>query len=308
MTGTTTAVFPIPPFGNPEVGLLVNQIVNSAGVPGGLAQYMNQALGEAVNNNAITITFAGGATQILPSLDHGALVNATGGAITTVMPPIGGVGRLFEVVKTDSSANTVTITAPAGSTFADGTTTFLLYSQNDYVDVLANAITGFYHIRGFRQRSASNTGGFAGAAGCAQIQQSGLNQSISNNTLTTVQFTFKNFDTGLPNPYWNSASPNVLTAPVKGIFQVTGSMEFTAATESAGEIKLYLIGGGGYGAVTGAPIAAAGQSSALSVSGLFSLTSGQVVSMQCLQNSTGSININSNSANSSPVMSIVQVG
>jgi len=291
-TAASTAQFPIPPFGNPDVASVATQVANSIGVSGGLAQYLNVALGEAVNSNAIYITFAGGALQALPAIDHGALVNAAAGAISVVAAPIGTIGRLFEVVKTDSSANQVTVTLPAGTTFADGSTTFVLYSQNDYVDILANAITGFYHVRGSRQRSASNVGGFAGLAGPAAVSMNGAGQASQTVTSPTpVVFPVILFDEGLPNPYTIATSTlSFFTAPQTGKYLLNAQVPVSATlTSTIGgyvfmtfkiNASTYTLG------VTEAFVSATSTvttlTGAIALSGIVSLTSGNTVAVSLL--------------------------
>ena len=219
---------------------------------------------------------------------------------------------MCEVIKASVDANGVTVNTPAGITFVDGTTQFNLYNQNDYVDIICNPANLQWSIRGYRQRGLPVNGGFSGLAGAAQIQQSAITQIIPNNTLTTVQFnTNIIYDTGLPTKYFSSSVPNVFTAQTNGIFLITGSMQFTASTESSGEIILYISianphGGSVELGAGGTAIPAAGSAATISVANMVQLTSGSQVYLSVLQNSGAGLGINS-SASSPPLMSILQV-
>ena len=307
----TTGSFP--PFANPAIAELAAQLDASLGQANGLSQYLNQSLGEAISANAQIINAVVGQPNItLVTLDHASLCYTTAGPLNVTLPPIGGVGRMCEVIKASVDANGVTVNTPAGITFVDGTTQFNLYNQNDYVDIICNPANLQWSIRGYRQRGLPVNGGFSGLAGAAQIQQSAITQIIPNNTLTTVQFnTNVIYDTGLPTKYFSSSVPNVFTAQTNGIFLITGSMQFTASTESSGEIILYISianphGGSVELGAGGTAIPAAGNAATISVANMVQLTSGSQVYLSVLQNSGAGLGINS-SASSPPLMSILQV-
>lgn len=64
--------------------------------------------------------------------------DATAGAITNTVPTaVGCAGRFYEIRKSDSGANTVTITGTSGQTF-NGATSIVLYNQGDCVVIKSN--------------------------------------------------------------------------------------------------------------------------------------------------------------------------
>lgn len=218
-----------PPFANPHIAELAAQLDASLGQANGLSQYLNQSLGEAISANAQIINaVAGSPTVVLVTLDHASICYTTAGPLNVTLPPIGGVGRMCEIIKASNDANGVTVNTPAGITFVDGTTQFNLYNQNDYVDIICNPANLQWSIRGYRQRGLAVNGGFSGLAGQAGITAIFSSQTIPTATFTTVAFNTLNFDTGLPSKYWNSGSPNQLVAPVKGIYDIRASVQLGA--------------------------------------------------------------------------------
>jgi hypothetical protein len=225
----------------------------SLGVANGLSQYLNQSLGEAISANAQIINAVAGAPNVvLVTLDHASICYTTAGPLNVTLPPIGNVGRMCEIIKASNDANTVTVTLPAGVTFVDGTTTFVLYNQNDYVDIICNPVAASWLIRGYRQRGLQNNGGFSGLAGAAaaQMGSGGATQTIGSPT--PVAFTIYLFDNGLPNPYYATASPTKFLAPGDGIYEVQASVPVSATLYntigSVGTVNLVLrMNGNTYG-------------------------------------------------------------
>lgn len=82
--------------------------------------------GSSVSFNVRAVT----ASETLRTTDHVVLVNATGGAVTLTLPPVASLGPGFEyvVVKTDSSANAVTLDGNGTETI-DGATTRAIRTQ-----------------------------------------------------------------------------------------------------------------------------------------------------------------------------------
>lgn len=71
-------------------------------------------------------------------------VNATGGNVVVNLPASTGLGRLVTVIKTDASANTVTVTR-AGSDVINGANTYVLAAQYDVVQMI-DATAGNWDI------------------------------------------------------------------------------------------------------------------------------------------------------------------
>jgi hypothetical protein len=227
---------------------MADQMNNS--VP--FAEYCNKGLGCAVATNSILIKSQAGSNAIIPSLDLSALTDTTLGSYTVILPPLAAGDHNVEIVKISNDANVLTIRCFGNDTFADGTTTFTLYNQNDYLDLLATSASNIWAVRGFRQRSASNNSGFSGLAGsaAAQMGSGGAAQTITSPT--PVAFTIYLFDNGLPNPYYATASPTKFLAPGDGIYEVQASVPVSATLYntigSVGTVNLVLrMNGNTYG-------------------------------------------------------------
>lgn len=67
------------------------------------------------------------------------LVNATGGAITVILPTAAGNQSYFVIKKTDSTANIVTID-PYSSETIDNSSTLPLNDQYNYVGIISNGV------------------------------------------------------------------------------------------------------------------------------------------------------------------------
>ena len=73
----------------------------------------------------------GDSPYTVPAWDYHVDVDASGGAVTVVLPAASGhTGKLIEVRKTDSSANTVTVDGSGAETI-NGSATLVIYSQYD---------------------------------------------------------------------------------------------------------------------------------------------------------------------------------
>jgi hypothetical protein len=288
-----------PPFANPHIAELAAQLDASLGVANGLSQYLNQSLGEAISANAQIINaVAGSPTVVLVTLDHASICYTTASSITCVLPSIGNVGRMCEIIKASNDANTVTVTLPAGVTFVDGTTTFVLYNQNDYVDIICNPVAASWLIRGYRQRGPQNNGGFSGLAGSAAISMSLAGQEAQTITSPTpVVFPIILFDEGLPNPYTIATSTlSFFTAPASGKYLLNAqvpvsatltstiggaafmSFKINASTYTLGATQQFVSATSTTTTITGA----------IALSGIVSLTSGNTVAVSLLsQNLAG---------------------
>jgi hypothetical protein len=303
-----------PPFANPHIAELAAQLDASLGVANGLSQYLNQSLGEAISANAQIINaVAGSPTVVLVTLDHASICYTTASSITCVLPSIGNVGRMCEIIKASNDANTVTVTLPAGVTFVDGTTTFVLYNQNDYVDIICNPVAASWLIRGYRQRGLQNNGGFSGLAGCASVSDLNDNQTIPSGIVTTMTINTKQFDTGLPTPYWNSATPNIFTIPATGIYEVDAYAAFLQSTATSGIIVMYLVvqdpvHGQIYAGGNVIPVPTNGAVCAITMSNMFHFDSGSLISVGLYQVSGIPMTLYANSGTNFNGMSINQIG
>src|ERR1700677_3068528 len=104
-----------PPFANPAIALLAAELDASLGQANGLSQYLNQSLGEAISANAQIINSVAGAPHVyFVTLDHASLCYTTAGPLVCVLPPIGQVGRMCEVIKASIDSNMITVTLPPG--------------------------------------------------------------------------------------------------------------------------------------------------------------------------------------------------
>jgi len=310
-----------PPFGNPSIAEFATQITNSLGITNGLSQYLNQGLGEAISANAeIIYSTPGLGTYVLAAQDHAAICYTTASALAVQLPFIGGVGRMVEVIKASSDANQITVTLPPGVTFVDGTTTFILYNQNDYVDIISNPTSSAWSIRGYRQRGLPNNGGFSGLAGAAQATM-GTNQASQTITSPTpVVFPVITFDNGLPNRYFTTASPTKFVVPAAGIYLVQAQVPTQATLTSTGPALINIavrVNGGTYAisgqqqCFTNSTAAATTINSVVFVSGLVSLTSGSYVEAVLLNNYIASLQTVTTGGGSIGVygqFSILQVG
>lgn len=126
-------------------------LINEA-APFGCRSPWEVELGKLALENRIASLLAGGvagrgtyrtitATGNVVSGDYLLLCNATAGAITVTLPPVGLVaGRIYSFKKTDASANAVTIDG-YGSETIDGATTKSLASQYKALTIMSDGTT-----------------------------------------------------------------------------------------------------------------------------------------------------------------------
>ena len=74
-------------------------------------------------------------STVMSDTQHTILANATGGAINITLPAVSS-GKTASVKKIDTSANPVTVVGTI-----DGDANFILYSEDEYIDVKSNATT-----------------------------------------------------------------------------------------------------------------------------------------------------------------------
>ncbi len=71
--------------------------------------------------------------------------DASGGAFTITLPPVAGnPGLALDIMKTDSSANAVTVDGD-GSDLIDGATTAVIVSENESIVVVSNGTSWGIH-------------------------------------------------------------------------------------------------------------------------------------------------------------------
>jgi hypothetical protein len=94
---------------------------------------------QAVNTGRVASRTATASTSAVMG-DYLILADATAGAVTVTLPPVGeSIGALIVVKKSDASANAVTVDAN-GSETIDGATTVALTAQYDAVTVVSNGV------------------------------------------------------------------------------------------------------------------------------------------------------------------------
>lgn len=289
----------VPPYGEPGSANFIRQ----TDLAGAFAQRCNTGLGCSVATNSILVT--GQTSATIPTLDLSVLVDSSIGAVTLTMPALAAGDHNIEIVKVSSDSNTVTIKFAGSDTAADGTTTFVLYNQNDFVDYLSTSAKNAWAIRGYRQRSIPSNGGFSGLSGSAQIMttNSGAAQLVPTGTATTVAFVTKVFDNGLPIPYWNSGSPKQFEAPVAGIYEIIANVQ-GVTTIGVGTINLRIFADGNAVAAQGS-ICTANNFMFLNENIITQLTSAQTVTAQLYQSSGAGFVL---STINPATLSIVQVG
>lgn len=97
----------------------------------------------------VTRTISGADTATSADRNKFILANATGGALTPVLPSAATVGAGFEIAykKTDATGNAVTITR-AGAETIDNATTYVLSGQNDSVCLVSDGTN--FHVKAYK--------------------------------------------------------------------------------------------------------------------------------------------------------------
>lgn len=107
---------------------------NSARTSGEIVRFVYSPNGVAFQIGAIA---AKTTTYTMVSTDHTILANATSGAFAVTLPAVASTtGYEFQIKKTDSSANSVTVTPASGT--IDGAASFVLTSQYQSVSVTSD--------------------------------------------------------------------------------------------------------------------------------------------------------------------------
>ncbi len=139
------------PYGEPTSAKIFDLINNARDY----AEGCNVGLGCAIASNSIYIKNPAGVDAIIPELDLSVLIDTSLGHFKVILPPLADGDHNIELVKISSDANNVKIACADGDTFVGGVTFVHLYSQNDFIDLLANSSVGVWAVRGFRQNSPS---------------------------------------------------------------------------------------------------------------------------------------------------------
>jgi len=262
------ALTQIPPYGEPISAKIADLVNNSVAY----AERCNVGLGCAVATNSQYFKNQAGVDAAIPALDLSALVDSALGSYNVILPPLANGDHNVEIVKVSADANIVTVKCYEGDTFADGTNTFILYNQNDFLDLLANSELGLWAVRGFRQFSYP-TDITPGSLNASIWRQNGA-QTFSQNSPTAIIFDTVNFDaTGM----WNGTTK--LTAATAGKYAVTGNVIVSSQDASGNNSIAIRKNGTTIAAVQSCPALGSGWSASLSVTSFLSLVAGDYVEL-----------------------------
>ena len=218
------ALTQIPPYGEPISAKIADLVNNNVAY----AERCNVGLGCAVATNSQYFKNQAGVDAAIPALDLSALVDSTLGSYNVILPPLANGDHNVEIVKVSADVNTITVKCYEGDTFADGTNTFILYNQNDYLDLLVNSELGLWAVRGFRQKSYPTNVTTENLL--AAVHRMNGAQTVNQNSPTAVIFDTVDFDSA---GMFASASPTRLTATVAGKFNVTGAI-YVSSQDASG--------------------------------------------------------------------------
>ncbi len=260
----------IPPYGEPISAKICDLVNNSIAY----AERCNVGLGCAVATNSILIKNQAGANAAIPALDLSALVDSTEGSYSVTLPPLAAGDHNVEVVKVSFDANIITLLCAGTDTFADGTNTFILYNQNDFLDLLATAELGKWAVRGFRQKSYPTNVTTENLL--AAVHRMNGAQTIGQNAPTAISFDTIDFDsTGM----FSTATPTRLTANVAGKFLITGAVYVSSQDASGNNSLAIRKNGATLYAQQSCPALGAGWSATLSVAQLMQLAVGDYIEL-----------------------------
>ena len=133
--------------GDPNGSLsgLVNDLYIQADGSGGIWRNLDGATAWAQDASVETVTSINNADSpytVLPG-DAYVICNAVAGPITATLPAIGTTGRTIQFVKTDASANEVTIDGNGAETINGVAGAFTIATLNDSLDFYAVPGTGW---------------------------------------------------------------------------------------------------------------------------------------------------------------------
>lgn len=157
------------------------------------------------------------ANYTLTSTDDVIAGATSGGAFTLTLPTAVGIsGKVYEVIKTDTSTNGLTIDGNSTETIG-GATTQILYGQFEAMRFISDGAN--WQILQWRKPSVAF---FA--------HRNSVNQSIGNGSNTKVEFTTETFDVG---GYFDNATNYRFTPRVPGKYILTFSAMFNAAVDTS---------------------------------------------------------------------------
>lgn len=131
-----------------------------------------------------------------------------------------------------------------------------------------------------------------------------LTQSIPNGSVTDVTLNTEAFDTA--NLHDNVTNNHVLTAPVAGVYQITGNVRWAANATGTRFVDISATGGGRIASVW-ANATAGGPETDQSISATFALSAGGQVNLEVFQTSGGALNLVKNGTDD-PNLSMVWIG
>jgi len=149
----------------------------------------------------------------------------------------------------------------------------------------------------------TNLGAAADAAPAAGVYHNAA-QSIGNFVTTALAFNSERFDNA--SLHDTATNNSRLTAPVAGLYQITGCMEWASGAGSLRAIGLRVNGTTIIAVDYSGPIGG-GLATAQSISALYKLAAGDYVELVVLQDSGGALNVNA-SGNYSPEFAMARVG
>ena len=171
------------------------------------------------------------------------------------------------------------------------------------------ALAGTYPNPALADASVTSAKIAAGAVGVSKFgvipavraSRGGTPQSIANGVTTPVSFDTETFDTA--NLHSTTTNDDLLTAPVAGVYQITGNVRW-AANATGTRFVAINVGSARVASVYHLPNSA---STDQSVSVAYALTAGQTVFLEVFQTSGGPLDLNKNGTDD-PNLSMVWIG
>lgn len=160
--------------------------------------------------------------------DNVVLCDATGAAFTIILPTaVGNTGKNLIIVKTDSTANIVTIDGNASETI-DGSLTVICEVQYERISIVSNGTNWNIVSRDFPAVSARAT--FSGSSSTLSF--------TANGTAARVDFDTVTYDS---NSGITTGGSWVYTAKKAGVYSVSASINITADTYTVNQfLTLFL--------------------------------------------------------------------
>ena len=171
-------------------------------------------------NRTGSVTLTGGTTNEFNTVD------ATSGNLTMTLAATATAGYIFTVMKTDATANTVTLSA----TSINGASTHVLTAQNQWVRVVSTTTSGTWNILGQTPTAGGGSGDVTAASNFTNdnrlIRSDGTTKGVQASTITVddtgnvVLPASTGITLGTPQILAGSGSPEgAVTAPVGSTYQ-----------------------------------------------------------------------------------------